>query len=111
MTLHREIGSPKIMHEALLHVADTARSPNVTVQVIPANGTYHLGLQGAFIIAERFGALARVFIEEAADGRTSDDAEMVNRLSVRFRHLQTVAMTPAESAGLIERIADERWNS
>jgi hypothetical protein len=27
MTLHREIGSPKIMHEALLHIADTARSP------------------------------------------------------------------------------------
>jgi transcriptional regulator with XRE-family HTH domain len=106
VTLRREIGNPKIMRDALLHLADMARLPNITVQVIPAAGSYHVGLQGAFIIAEKSGALASVFAEDADDGRTVDDAAMVNRLSVRFRHLQTVAMTPDESLGLIERIAE-----
>jgi transcriptional regulator with XRE-family HTH domain len=106
MTLHREIGNPKIMRDVLLRLADTARLPNVTVQVIPATGNYHVGLQGSFVIAEKSGALASVFAEDAGDGHTVDDAGMVNRLSVRFRHLQTVAMTPDESLGLIERIAE-----
>jgi transcriptional regulator with XRE-family HTH domain len=106
MTLRRQYGSPKVTRDALLHLADMARLPNVTVQVIPVTDKYHVGLQGSFIIAEKSGALASVFTGDADDGRTSDDAEMVNRLSVRFRHLQTVAMTPDESLGLIERIAE-----
>jgi transcriptional regulator with XRE-family HTH domain len=106
MTLRRQYGSPKIMRDALLHLADMARLPNVTVQVIPVRGQYHVGLQGSINIAEKSGALASVFVGDADDGRTSDDPGMVNRLSVRFRHLQTVAMTPDESLGLLERIAE-----
>ena len=106
MALRRQYGGPKVMRDALLHLADMARLPNITVQVIPANGNYHVGLQGSLVIAEKSGALASVFTEDADDGRTSDEADRVNRLSVRFRHLQTVAMTPDESLGLIERIAE-----
>jgi transcriptional regulator with XRE-family HTH domain len=106
MALRHQYGSPKIMRDALLHLADMARLPNITVQVIPANGNYHVGLQGSLVIAEKSGALTSVFTEDADDGRTSDEADRVNRLSVRFRHLQTVAMTPDESLGLIERIAE-----
>jgi hypothetical protein len=106
MGLRRQYGSPKITRDGLLHVVDMAGLPNITVQVIPARGNYHVGVQGSFIIAEKSGALASAFTEDADDGRTSDDPGMVNRLSVRFRHLQTVAMAPDESLGLIERIAE-----
>jgi transcriptional regulator with XRE-family HTH domain len=107
--LHREVGDAKIMHDALLHLAKMAALPNVTVQILP--DSVHVGLQGAFIIAEKSGAAASVFVEDASDGRTTDDAEMVNLLSVRFRHLQTVAMTPAASLELIERITEESWTA
>ena len=106
MALRRQYGGAKVMRDALLHLADMARLPNITVQVIPANGNYHVGLQGSLVIAEKSGALASVFTGDADDGRTSDEVDRVNRLSVRFRHLQTVAMTPDESLGLIERIAE-----
>ena len=33
--LNRLIGSPEIMHEQLLHVADLAERPYVCVQVVP----------------------------------------------------------------------------
>lgn len=78
---------------------------NVSVQILPAG--VHVGRQGAFIIAEVNGTAASVFIEDASDGRTTDDAEMVNKLSVRFRWLQTIAMTPAESLVMMERFANE----
>jgi transcriptional regulator with XRE-family HTH domain len=106
MVLRRQYGTPKITRDALLHLADMARLPNITVQVIPARGEYHVGLQGSINIAEKSGALASAFIGDADDGRTSDDPGMVNRLSVKFRHLQTLAMTPNESLGLLERIAE-----
>lgn len=33
--LHHLIGSPQVMHDALIHVADLPKRPNVSVQVIP----------------------------------------------------------------------------
>jgi len=89
-------GSPKITHDALLNVAEMSRLPNVTVQILPSG--IHVGLQGSFIIAEMHGMSASVFVEDASDGRTADDAGTVNGLSVRFRYLQTEAMTPATFA-------------
>jgi transcriptional regulator with XRE-family HTH domain len=105
--LHREVGGTKIMHDALLHLAKMAVFPNVTVQILPE--PVHIGLQGAFVIAEKSGAASSVFTEDASDGSTTDDLERLNLLSVRFRHLQTVAMTPAASLELIERITEESW--
>ncbi len=65
--LHREIGSPIVMHSQLLHVADVARRPNVTVQVIPGMGA-HLGLSGAFGIAEMSDRRSIAYLETSAGG-------------------------------------------
>jgi transcriptional regulator with XRE-family HTH domain len=107
--LHREADDPRIMHDALSHLAKMAALPNVTVQIL--SDPFHIGLQGAFIIAEKSGAATSVFTEDASDGHTNDDAETVNLLSVRFRYLQTVAMTPPASLELIERITEESWTA
>jgi transcriptional regulator with XRE-family HTH domain len=107
--LHRQADDPRIMHDALSHLAKMAALPNITVQVLA--DPFHIGLQGAFVIAEKFGAATSVFTEDASDGHTSDDTDTVNLLSVRFRYLQTVAMTPPASLELIERITEESWTA
>jgi transcriptional regulator with XRE-family HTH domain len=107
--LHREPDDKTIMHDALLHLAKMAAMPNITVQILP--DAFHIGLQGAFVIAEKSSAAASVFIEDASDGHTTDDVEMIKLLSVRFRYLQTLAMTPAASLELIERITEESWTA
>jgi len=38
--LTREIGGPLVMHDQLVHLADMARRPTVTVQVIPGMGAH-----------------------------------------------------------------------
>jgi hypothetical protein len=106
--LHREVGSAKTMHEALMHVAELSLRPGITVQVL-AKGV-HVGLQGAFAVAETVGATTSAYLEDASDGRVTQDAVTVGGLAVRFRCLQTEAMTATASRELLERLAEERWN-
>lgn len=106
--LRRIAGSRDVMRGQLAHLAQMARRPAVTVQVLAAD--VHIGLQGAFNVAEMGGSSSpgTAYLEDAADGRIIQDAAAVGRLAVRFRHLQSEAMGPAASIDLIEQIADER---
>lgn len=49
--LHRLIGSPQAMHDALVHVAELSRRPYIIVQVVLASNGANAGLSGAFDIA------------------------------------------------------------
>jgi transcriptional regulator with XRE-family HTH domain len=104
--LHREIGGAKVMHDQLSRVADIARRPNVTVQVIPRAGA-HAGLLGAFVTAETPDRHV-AYLEHAADGMTTDDPAIVAEVGVRFDALRTEAYRGSESLALIESVA-EQW--
>ncbi len=108
--LTRRIGSAKIMNEALMHLAAVSRRPRVCVQVLTDAGG-HVGLQGSFSIAEQAGARTTVYVEDITDGRVTDDDGTVNAVSLRFRWLQTQALSEEASTDLIERLAEERWNT
>ncbi|HEY0937083.1 MAG TPA: helix-turn-helix transcriptional regulator [Trebonia sp.] len=105
--LSRDVGGQKVMHDGLLHLAGASARPNITVQVIPV-GSYHVGLQGSFNLAEVHGAASSVFIEDITDGRTADDQAMVSAVALRFRHLQSLALPAPQSLAIIDKAA-ERW--
>ncbi|HET9784157.1 MAG TPA: helix-turn-helix transcriptional regulator, partial [Terriglobales bacterium] len=48
--LHRCIGSPKVMQDQLLHLAELSERPRITVQILPANVGANVGLLGAFAV-------------------------------------------------------------
>jgi transcriptional regulator with XRE-family HTH domain len=108
--LTREVGGPKVMHDQLVHLAEAARRPNVTVQVIPGVGA-HPGLLGAFAIAEVTGLPAIVYLETAHEGQTLEDPDVGARMSVRFDALRTEALTGRASLSLIEKVTEERWKN
>jgi hypothetical protein len=64
--LSRCVGSPDITWGALGHLADMARRPNITVQVLADAGA-HIGLTSAFTIAEIAGATGSVNVDDVAD--------------------------------------------
>ncbi|MBV9448916.1 MAG: helix-turn-helix domain-containing protein [Streptosporangiaceae bacterium] len=107
--LHSEVGGPKVMYEALRHVAEMSQHPNVTTQILTSS--VHVGLQGSVWIAEKADASATASVEDMADGRLVEDAATVGMLATRFRHLQTEALAAADSLALIAQIAEERWNT
>jgi transcriptional regulator with XRE-family HTH domain len=106
--LSRCVGGPEVMHDALLHLADVARLPNVTVQVLADAGA-HVGLSSPFTIAEISGAAACVNVDDIADGRVIDDAGTVSDVAARFRWLQAEALSPSASLAIIGQRADQ-WN-
>jgi hypothetical protein len=107
--LHREAGGPKVMHAALLHLAEIARRPHVTLQVMAAS--MHIGLQGSLNIVETTGAETIAWLDDIAGGKLIEDPATVAALAARFRHFQAGALTPADSIDLIEQTAEEKWTT
>ena len=109
--LAHRVGSAKIMHEALTHLAVMSRRPRVCIQVLAADARAYVGLQGSFSIAERTGSRSTVYLEDFADGRVTDDGATVAMVSLRFRRLQAQALSPDASTDRIERMAEEIWST
>ena len=106
--LNREIGGPMVMREQLVHLAAMSRRPNITVQIIPNTGA-HLGLLGAFTVADLGGSPSIVNLEDVADGRVTEDAATVSMVALRFHTLRGDALSKRASRDLIEGVIQERW--
>jgi hypothetical protein len=76
--LRRRIGGPKVMHDQLVHLAEAAERPMIKVHVIPAEVGAHIGLLGAFAIADLAGdAPGIVYFESPDQGETTRDPATV----------------------------------
>jgi transcriptional regulator with XRE-family HTH domain len=107
--LYREISGPKVMHDQLWQVAEMARRPNITVQVLRRTAGGHPGLLGAFGIAQKADRRSIVYLETAADGQTVEEPGIVAEVELRFEALRTEAFTGSDSLSMIEKVADTTW--
>jgi transcriptional regulator with XRE-family HTH domain len=106
LVLHRLIGSPQIMHEALVHVEELSRRPNIVVQVVPAGKGANAGLGGAFYIAAADGmpeTLCMVGIED----RTTERRALARKAAVAFDRVRGDALPRDASRDLILRWAEK----
>jgi transcriptional regulator with XRE-family HTH domain len=107
--INRPIGSADVMHAQLMHLSDLATSRNITIQVIPYDAGGHIGLLGAFVIAEAADMSSVAFLESAADGQTVEDTDRVAQIVACFDALRGDTLTVAASRELILKVAEERW--
>jgi transcriptional regulator with XRE-family HTH domain len=100
--LHREIGGPKVMHDQMAHLLHLARQPNITVQVVPAR-VAHVGLEGAFSVAEvpTLGPVA--YLDDAFDGQTIEDPNGGSYLVARWDAIRTEVLTGTATLDLLEK--------
>lgn len=100
--LRRMMGGSTVMCDQLQHLAQVAKLPNVTVQVLPFTHGGHEAVTGAFAVL-RFpdpdpdivyveGFAGDIYLEEEAD---------VRRCSLVFDHLAAAALSPQKSIALI----------
>lgn len=99
--LRREIGGPEVMAAQLMKLAEFARRPRVTIQVLSA-ARAHTALTGAFVIAEVAREPAVAYLESVLDGQTVQAPAMVEMATVVFDTIRTDALSRAESLELIE---------
>ena len=109
--LHREVGGPKVMHEQLLHLAAMSARPNIALQVIPYSAGAHVGLEGAFVIADFDDAPPVAFLATAGEGQTIEEPSMVSTIAFSFDTLRTESLPRKASRDLIIKMAEERWTT
>ena len=107
--LHRLIGSRKVMHDQLLHLADASCRSNINVQIVPTEIGEHAGLLGGFAIAGFDNEPSTVYMESPDQGQTSQLPSVVRRLSLTFDTLRADALPRGASRDLIGKVAEERW--
>lgn len=106
--LRREVGSAKIMVEAVTFLAGLAARPRVTVQLLPGTDA-HAGLQGGMAMAETPDACV-VALEDFLDGRTTDSPMLVAQANERFDSLRSDAYRRSESLRILTE-AVETWKT
>lgn len=97
------------MHAQLLRLAELCEAPYVSLQVIPFSAGGHIGLLGAFVIAEMGDLPGIVYLETAADGQTVEDAATVSQVALRFDSLRSEALPRSASQDLIMKVAEDKW--
>lgn len=106
--LHRLIGSPEVMHDALVKVAELSQRPCVVVQVVPAGNGANAGLAGAFDIATADG-MPETLRTEAVEDQTTERRSLVRKAAVAFDRVRGDALPRDASRELILKVAEERW--
>jgi hypothetical protein len=104
--LHRPIGSPQVMHDALIHLAELALRPSIVVQVVPASKGAHAGLGGAFDIASTDGAPDSLRMDAVQD-QTTENRSLVRKTRVAFNRVRGDALARDASRDLIMKAAEE----
>ena len=101
--LRRPVGSREIMREALTHIAQMARRPNIVVLVVPLETGAHQGLNGGpFIIAQFDDASDVAYLDTPVAGQIIEDQDAVRELTRIWDMLQRVTLPETESMRIIE---------
>jgi transcriptional regulator with XRE-family HTH domain len=107
--LHRLIGSPAVMHDALIQVAELAMRPNIVVQVVPAGKGANAGIGGAFDVASADGS-PDILRTDGVEDQTTEDRSLVRKHKIAFNRVRGDALSRDASRDLILEAA-ERWKT
>jgi len=99
--LRQRVGDAKIMREQLIHLAEMAGNPRITVQVVPFAAAAHPGMLGPFLVASFDSDRDSAYLDNALDGQVTERRNQVARITLLYDSLRSVALSPGESAELI----------
>ncbi|MFC4900933.1 helix-turn-helix domain-containing protein [Streptosporangium amethystogenes subsp. fukuiense] len=106
--LLRRVGGDSVMRAQLKHLAQQARRPHITIQVIPFSAGAHPGMPGSFIVLkfaeDNFDV---VYIDSMAGDlflEKESDIEMYNHMC---QHLRAIALSPADTTALLASLRED----
>jgi transcriptional regulator with XRE-family HTH domain len=107
--IRRQVGGPEITRLQLESLAAAGAQPHVTLQVLPFSSGAHAGLDGRFtILAFPDPEDPPVAYVEGLMGDVYLESEMeLDVYNLAWAHLVGQAMSPADSAAMIGRLAKE----
>ena len=103
--LHRMVGGREVMAAQLARILEVSALPNVTVQVIPFERGFHPAVESNFAILELPDPTPGVvFVEGLIGSHYLERPEDLARYRQIFGKLQSVALSPQDTADLIANL-------
>jgi uncharacterized protein DUF5753 len=105
--LHRPVGGSLVMNAQLRGLVAATALDSVELRVLPSGIGAHPAMGGAFTVLS-FDGLGEPdvgYVEHPMGSVHVEKDEDVARARLVFDHLRSVALSPAESVALIERVA------
>lgn len=107
--LHRPIGGRDVMRAQLAHLIEAAELPTVTLQVLP------MGVPGGLLISAAFTVLSFDhldvpdigYVEHPMGAAHIDKEEQVEKATLAFDRLRSLALSPADTVDLIRQVAEQ----
>lgn len=99
LSLYREVGSAEVMSTQMRYLADVARLPRVTVQVLPA--VAHPANASEIIVTE-----SAAYVEHVLGGLVFTEDQNASILGAMFNKIQAESFRASESLALIEEVGE-----
>ncbi|MBZ4017131.1 helix-turn-helix domain-containing protein [Streptomyces purpurogeneiscleroticus] len=103
--LCRPLGGPAVLKEQLHHVLDIGRLRNVEIQVMPSNRQTHAGLDGPMVLLETAERQQLAYVEGQNGSFFISEQPGLGDITERYGILRAQALSPEDSAQLIEQVA------
>ncbi|MGP3999757.1 helix-turn-helix domain-containing protein [Streptomyces sp. 8N706] len=102
--LMRRLGGVDVTRELFDHILELSSLRNATLQVMPADSEHHACLAGPVRLLETPDGRRLAYSEGQENGRLIADQKEVSRIQMRYARLRSQALSPKDSAGLLERM-------
>ncbi|MER7397021.1 helix-turn-helix transcriptional regulator [Streptomyces sp. NPDC000151] len=107
--LYREIGGRATMRRQLAHLLTFRETDEVQIQVLPFSVGAHTGLSGSFTLFSFVDHPDVAYTEGYVDDWATLNPAEIRARSLRYDLLRASALSPADSAELIARVMEERY--
>ncbi|GAA2503956.1 helix-turn-helix transcriptional regulator [Streptomyces thermolineatus] len=105
--LRRPLGGRTVLREQLRRLHECANMRHVSVQIMPTMQEVHTGLDGPMVLLETPERRTLAYVEGQNGSFLVSDPNNVGALALRYGTLRAQALSPGESANLIEQVAGE----
>lgn len=105
----RVVGSPAVMSQQFHHLANLAKLPNVTIQVVPFTAGLDPGMKGPFEVVQFADTPDEniVFLEGPRGDIVSDDPKETENYLEAFNRITAASLGPSDSVKRLLQAADE----
>jgi hypothetical protein len=109
--IRRTVGGPQVMRGQFARIPELAGLPGVTIQVLPFSAGAHPAMEGPFSILGFPEPVDPdvVYLENQAGSVYLEEADEIDRYAQVITHLIAKALSPDDSATLIEDVVATLW--
>jgi transcriptional regulator with XRE-family HTH domain len=107
--LYQQVGGRDVMRAQLAHLLSFRHTKHVQIQVLPFSAGAHAGLVGAFMLFSYENQPGLVYPEGLGGGEPTINPAEFRDSSLRYDLLRAAALSTEDSAELIARVMEERY--